>query len=195
MNPQKPHSDFVFDAEYVRGLQARAPGVTAHFLAHFTPLLNVKLRCALRCGDQVEDLRQETFRRVFEAINVKQALRDPARLPGFVAKVCQNVTAEYLRRRTPAPPECVTEPEDPHQDAEQLMLRELAARIVRDTMQRMCPRDREVLLMIFFEGADREAVSARFGVRADHVRLVIHRALARMRKEITIAHPWLERAA
>ena len=44
----------------------------------------------------MEDIRQETFLRVFQAIR-RNTIRDPARIGAFVNSVCNNVILEFGR--------------------------------------------------------------------------------------------------
>jgi len=69
-----------------------------HFAAYFSQLLQLKLRSAT-LPQAIEDVRQETFARVFSVLR-KDGLRQPERLGAFVNMVCNHVLFEHYRSTT-----------------------------------------------------------------------------------------------
>jgi RNA polymerase sigma-70 factor, ECF subfamily len=61
-----------FIGEYVKRLTERDVDTERHFVAHFSELLLIKLRKVLRSKQVIEDVRQETFLRVFAALRNKR---------------------------------------------------------------------------------------------------------------------------
>src|SRR6202453_480315 len=59
---------FEFDKEYVDRLRAGDARTEEHFVAYFGQLLRILLRARMLPPDRVEDLTQETFRRVLVAL-------------------------------------------------------------------------------------------------------------------------------
>ena len=57
-----------FDASYVESLCAGDFATQDHFVRYFTELLHLKLRSRLRSPQAIEDVRQETFARVFASL-------------------------------------------------------------------------------------------------------------------------------
>jgi DNA-directed RNA polymerase specialized sigma24 family protein len=89
-----------FDEEYVRNLTEGKPETERHFTAYFGNLILIKLRSRRLPAHVIEDIRQETFLRVFVTLRRKQGLQHPERLGAFVNSVCNNVFLEYLRSRS-----------------------------------------------------------------------------------------------
>src|SRR5256885_153642 len=69
---------FPFDQAYVEHLRDGDPPTEAHFVSYFEQLLKIKLRARMLAGDTVDDLRQETFRRVIVALRTQGGVRQPA---------------------------------------------------------------------------------------------------------------------
>jgi DNA-directed RNA polymerase specialized sigma24 family protein len=68
-------------------------------VAHFSPAVLLHLRARLPSDEFVQDLREETFRRVLRCFRGGNVMTDPASLPAFVHSICNNVTLEFLRAR------------------------------------------------------------------------------------------------
>ena len=86
-----------FDASYVESLCAGDFATQDHFVRYFTELLHLKLRSRLRSPQAIEDVRQETFARVFTSLRKGGVLRQPEKLGAFVNTVCNNVLFEHYR--------------------------------------------------------------------------------------------------
>ena len=56
-----------FDDSYLERLRAGDFRTQEHFVAYFSELIQLKLRSRLRSPQAIEDVRQETFARVFAA--------------------------------------------------------------------------------------------------------------------------------
>src|SRR5258708_26095301 len=85
--PQSP-----FNEEYVRKLATGDLETHKHFVSFFSGLLRVKLRTKLRSPELVEDVRQETFLRVFQSFSKETGgLQKPERLGAFINSTCNNV--------------------------------------------------------------------------------------------------------
>src|SRR5262245_1582090 len=78
---------YEFDTNYVRALMEGDRSIEDHFIAYFSDFLTLKLRSRLRCREAIEDVRQETFFRVFKVLRQK-GIEHPERLGGFVNSVC-----------------------------------------------------------------------------------------------------------
>ncbi len=86
-----------FDQFYVERLCAGDFRTEQHFVGYFSELIQLKLRSRVRSPQAMEDLRQETFARVFSALRSEQGVRQPERLGAFVNSVCNNVLLEHYR--------------------------------------------------------------------------------------------------
>ena len=87
---------YTFDASYISNLCAGDLPTQEHFFGYFSELLQLKLRSRLQSPHAIEDVRQETFVRVFSVLR-KGGLRQPERLGAFVNTVCSRVLSEHYR--------------------------------------------------------------------------------------------------
>ncbi len=86
-----------FDAIYVGNLCAGDRQTEEHFVRYFSELLQMKLRSKLQAPHAIDDVRQETFARVFKTLRRDGGLRQPECLGAFVNTVCNNVLLEQYR--------------------------------------------------------------------------------------------------
>lgn len=172
-----------FDEDYVRRLTDGDPATEQHFTRFFGDLLRIKLRHRLRTADAVEDVRQETFLRVFETLRRKGGVERPERLGAFVNSVSNNVMLELFRSqgRTTMMPEEGLEPAANEPDAEATLVTEERKQQVRRAMQNLPQKERDLLRMLFLEERDKDEVCRSFGVDRNYLRVLVHRATARLR--------------
>jgi RNA polymerase sigma-70 factor, ECF subfamily len=170
----------LFDEAYIRTLQNRDPETENHFVAYFSKAIQLKLRCRLRYQDLVDDVLQETFRRLFTYFRSGKTLNNPASLPAFVHKVCDNVMYEQLRfqKRHEYFEENAPEPLDPGPDPEDQVVTSQKRAGVRRILQLLPAKDQELLRRLL-EGQDRGAVCKALSVDRDYLRVLLHRALER----------------
>jgi RNA polymerase sigma-70 factor (ECF subfamily) len=179
----------IFDREYVDRLRNRDPETEAHFTLYFGNLLRIKLRRRLRSVQLIDDLRQETFLRVLTALR-QNGIEHPERLGAFVNAVCDNLLYELYRAESRSPkslPEHLDVP-DGHAGLSSTLVDEERKDQVRKVLQGLPPKDRSVLYMIFYEETDREEICRRFGVDREYLRVLVHRAKLRFRKELLNRH-------
>ena len=174
-----------FDAGYVDDLCAGDRRTQEHFAGYFTQLIQLKLGSRLHSPQAIEDVRQETFVRVFSVLR-KDGLRQPERLGAFVNSICNHVLLEYLR--TSSRGESLDEevrPELPAVGADALDM--VAARQIKDKVREilldLAPRDRSLLQAVFIEERDRDEVCREFGVDRDYLRVLLHRAKQEFKTE------------
>jgi RNA polymerase sigma-70 factor (ECF subfamily) len=175
----------VFDADYVSNLCAGNPQTQAHFVAYFSELLQIKLRGRLQSQQAIEDVRQETFTRVFSVLR-KDSLRQPERLGAFVNMVCNHVLSEHYRSSSGSESLDVEgRPELPDKAASALDV--VAAKQmkdkVREILKDLAPRDSSLLKAVFLEERDRDEVCREFGVDRDYLRVLLHRAKQEFKTE------------
>ena len=167
-----------FDESYVERLRAGDFRTQEHFVAYFTELIQLKLRSRLRSPQAIEDVRQETFTRVFAALHGGK-VRQPERLGAFVNSMCNNVLLEHYRASSRDTP---LEDED-QEDFPAIsvdLLGALAAKQIgekiREILEEMPERDRRLLREVFLEERDKDAVCRDFGVDRDYLRVLLHSA-------------------
>lgn len=191
-NHARPRQDLVrasFDRDYVERLQHRDPETERHFVDYFGKLLRIKLHSRLRNTQMVEDLTQETFLRVLNAIRRKDGIQSPEALGGYVNSVCNNLLFELNRCRSRA--EFITfeqfDPPDQSVSAESTLVTEESKELVRRVLEELPSKDRDLLRMVFYEDIDRGAICRNFRISPEYLRVLVHRAKARFREY------WLER--
>lgn len=167
-----------FDESYVERLQAGDFRTQEHFVAYFSELIQLKLRSRLHSPQAIEDVRQETFTRVFAALRGGK-IRQPDRLGAFVNSMCNNVLLEHYRASSRDSSLDDEEQQDfPATNVD--VLGAVAAKQmgekIREILEEMPERDRRLLREIFLEERDKDAVCNDFGVDREYLRVLLHRA-------------------
>ena len=187
---------FPFDADYVRRLTESDAETEQHFVGYFSPLLLSRLKQRLRSHEQLEDLRQEVFLRVFRSLRQRAGLRRPECLGAYVYSICNNVVLEYLRGKDKPEDwdERVEERRDPGACVERELVNEEQSRQMLSLMKRMTPKDRFLICAIFLDERDKDEVCREQGVRRDYLRVLLYRARKRFRQllaetQAATAHP------
>lgn len=147
-------------------------------MAYFSELIQLKLRSRLHSPQAIEDVRQETFTRVFAALRGGK-IRQPDRLGAFVNSMCNNVLLEQYR---------ASSRDSSLEDEEQMdfpaltvdVLGAIAAKQmsekIHEILEEMPERDRRLLREVFLEERDKDEVCRDFGVDRDYLRVLLHRA-------------------
>ena len=145
----------------------------------------------LQSRHAIEDVRQETFARVFAVLRKEGGLKNPERLGAFVNSVCNNVLFETYRssgRVESLDLEDRPEPRATGPDALAIVsARQMSAK-VREILLDMAPRDRFLLKAVFLEQRDREEVCREFGVDREYLRVLLHRAKQEFKTEYVKRH-------
>jgi RNA polymerase sigma-70 factor (ECF subfamily) len=177
---------FSFSADYVQSLCAGDRQAQEHFAAYFTQLLQLKLRSRLQSPQAIEDVRQETFARVFSALRKEGGLRQPERLGAFVNQICNHVLFEHYHSAGPVEsldvegrPEPVAEGADA---ADVVAARQIQFK-VHAILLKLAPRDRSLLKAVFLDERNRDEVCREFGVDRDYLRVLLHRAKQEFKTE------------
>jgi RNA polymerase sigma-70 factor (ECF subfamily) len=174
-----------FDAVYIENLCAGESQTQEHFVGYFSELLQLKLRSKLQSPQAIEDVRQETFARVFSVLR-KDGLRQPEQLGAFVNQVCNHVL--YEQYRTAGSSESLDvegRPEIPDKSATVVDI--VAARQMKDKVREILkgldPHDSSLLKAVFLDERDRDEVCREFGVDRDYLRVLLHRAKREFKAE------------
>src|SRR5437870_8860251 len=134
-----------FDENYVRRLAEGDRSIQEHFAAYFGDLLDIKLRARVRAPHVIEDIRQETLKRVLEALRRPRAIERPERLGAYVSSVCNNVMFEAFRnsrRHKEIGPELGMRA-DVRIDAEVLLVNQERRHVVEEVLAQLSKRDQE----------------------------------------------------
>src|ERR1051325_11033837 len=172
-----------FDRDYVERLRNGDVETERHFTEYFSKLLRIKLRARFCQAQTIEDLRQETFLRVLVALKSKNCLQSPESLGAFVNTVCQNLLFEFYRTKSRTQldlPDHLNIP-DERASTEAELVTEDRRRQVRQVLEDLPAKDRELLRLVFYEEADKDEICRRFSVDRGYLRVLVHRAKSRLR--------------
>ena len=167
-----------FDASYVERLTEGDPATETHFSGYFRNFLSLKLRARRLAISMAEDVQQETMLRVLKALRQGSGVSQPERFGAFVNSVCNNVMLEFLHKesRQPSALEPTADPADDRIDMDAGLVTQERKRAIADVLDGMGSKDREILRLVFFEEAQRDEVCLKLGVRAEYLRVLLHRA-------------------
>jgi len=168
-----------FDGPYLERLCSGDFSTEQHFVDYFSELIRLKLRSRVRSPQALEDLRQETFVRVFATLRSPARIRQPERLGAFVNSVCNNVLREHYRasaRDTSVEDEDTDNLSDTSGDVLTFLTRKELDEQVHLILEDLSERDRRLLREIFLEERSKDAVCQAFGVDRDYLRVLLHRA-------------------
>jgi RNA polymerase sigma factor (sigma-70 family) len=172
---------FSFDHEYITDLLKGDREIEKHFATYFSRDLDQWLRGKLRSSAAIEDIRQETLRRVLEMLH-RGILRRPNGLSSFVRGVCKRVMLEQWRKEAKLSlSEDIGDRWDESSNPEQALAAAESIGRLRTAMLALPPEARQLLSMLYFEERDRAEVSRCIGVNQNYLRVLIHRAILRLR--------------
>ncbi|MBI1791627.1 MAG: sigma-70 family RNA polymerase sigma factor [Acidobacteria bacterium] len=177
---------YSFTAEYVRKLKEGDAEASRHFTTYFSDLMLIKLRSQFRALDDINEVRQATFAKVIEIVQA-DGVCQPERFGAFVCGVCDNMVKEHRRRtgRTEQMPENCPEPPDRRVDIERELVSDATKKWVRKVlMELLSRRDRELITAIFLEEKDKDEVCRQYGVPREYLRVLLHRAVRRLQKQL-----------
>jgi RNA polymerase sigma-70 factor, ECF subfamily len=167
-----------FDEAYVERLRAGDFRTQEHFGAYFSALIQVKMRSRLQSREAIEDVRQETFARFFEALRAGKFLH-PERLGSYVNSICNHVLLEHYRggsRETPLEEDEYKELPGPAVDLLGVLVTHETGKKVQEILQQLSERDRRLLREVFLDERDKDEVCRDFGVDREYLRVLLHRA-------------------
>ncbi|HEX3091975.1 MAG TPA: sigma-70 family RNA polymerase sigma factor [Candidatus Angelobacter sp.] len=173
-----PVDFYSFDEEYLRRLGAHDPATEAHFVAYFSERLRITLRARGVDVSTIEDVRQETFCRVWVAIQ-SGSVNNPQGFGAYVYSVCKNVLSESRRDDSRNQHDSLEFNDVPDEKLglEELIQHQEHGELVRAILDQLPERDRHLLQARFFEDRDNEEVCGDFGVDRDYLRVLFHRAI------------------
>lgn len=175
-----------FDQTYLKRLIEGDSATEAHFIRHFGDVIRLTVLARVGSWRLVEDVRQETFLRVLQLLRRQGGLDRPERLGAFVYSVCRRVLAEHIREEAESRSAGQLGQSEPSYRMlldERLIRREHRREVAR-AMKDLAPVEREALRLVVLEERDRKEVGRRLGLSADYLRVVLHRAKARLRERL-----------
>jgi RNA polymerase sigma-70 factor (ECF subfamily) len=169
---------FSFDDAYLERLRNRDFQTEQHFVAYFTQLILIKLRSRMCSSQAIEDIRQETFVRVFKALGSEGGIRRGEGLGAFVNSVCNNVLQEFYRssaRTDPQGDQAVNVP-DKAVDLDGMLVSKETRERVHQVLARLPEKDRRLLKALFIDETAKDDICRDFGVDREYLRVLLYRA-------------------
>jgi RNA polymerase sigma factor (sigma-70 family) len=165
------------DAELVAATLAGERAAFEELLGRHAGRVRQLARRMLRPED-AEDVVQEALLQAFLGL---ERLRDPERFGSWLYGITLNLARMRLRRRDPPPFEADVA-QGPVSNGE-------ALEAVRDALDVLPPREREAVVLHYVEGLNTEEVAALLGARPGTVRVRLHRARRRLRRDLAALAP------
>ena len=166
------------DAELAALVASRESRAEAALFARFAKRVELYGRKHLGSQPAADDLVQQVMLIVLEAVRAGK-VEDPTKLASFVLGTCRNVTWDLRRavgrqqryeREVGSDEAAVSPPSMSERDVLRL----------RNCMGGLPEREMLVVRMTFLEDQTAEEVGARLGLSAGNVRVIRHRALAKL---------------
>jgi RNA polymerase sigma-70 factor (ECF subfamily) len=179
-----------FDAGFVTRLQQRDPEACTSLITALTPVLDARLRYRHRDPSVREDVRNETWYRVFCLLD-RGRVREPAQLGSFVRGVCDRVAQETRRKaRVTEPLDCIAmEPADRWPHLDKLLIEQERAAVLWRALMQLSEADRGLIVELHWEERDRRDLARERGVGNTVLNTRLCRALKRLRKLVLLPEP------
>jgi len=176
------HPLYRFDADYLRELRRGSSETIEHFVGYFSALVTRRLRTYRMSPGVIDDICQETLVRVLARLRHADGLRSPECLGAYVVAVARNVHREFCRagsRAESIPAEqqiCDSAP-----DPERRFMNNEVRRQIQRTLERLSPKDRQILVMALAEGRPRAEICRALNVKPAYLPVLLYRAKERFR--------------
>ena len=174
-----------FDSAYLERLRAGDFRTEQHFASYFGALIQIKLQSRGRSPEDIEDIRQETFSRVFKVLRSPNGIREPEKLGAFVNSTCNYVRNELyrtnLRTSTLDDENAAAEAPDPGPDALNQAMSSESRGLGEMVLEELPERDRRILRGVL-EERDKDEVCEELGVDRAYLRVLQHRATNSFKK-------------
>jgi RNA polymerase sigma-70 factor, ECF subfamily len=179
-----------FDAGFVTRLQRRDPEACTSLVTAFTPVLDARLRYRHRDPSIREDVRNETWYRVFCLLD-RGRVRKPDQLGSFVLGVCDRVAHESHRKaRATEPLHCIAmEPADRRPHLDKLLIEKERAAVLWRALMQLPEADRGLIVEMHWEERARRDMARERGIGNTVLNTRLCRALKRLRKQIVLPEP------
>ncbi|MGO4882230.1 MAG: RNA polymerase sigma factor [Bryobacteraceae bacterium] len=174
-----------FDAGFLTRLQQRDPEACTFLVSSLTPALEARLRCKLRDYGAIEDIRNETFYRVFCLVDGGR-IRTPEQLGSFVRGVCDRVAQESRRKRhaTEFLHDTVFEPRDCRPHLDQVLIDQERSDLVWREVMKLSEEDRRLIVEMHCEERDRCEMARTLGLTTSGLNVRLCRAMKRLRARV-----------
>jgi RNA polymerase sigma-70 factor, ECF subfamily len=177
------------EAALIRRLQAREASALAELYDRYGRLAYSLILRVVRDTGVAEDLVQETFLRVWNRVQGFDA--EKGAVGPWLLAVARNRAIDYLRSTTGRARNTLeletTEHPSLYSDMEKDLLVADKARRVKAAMEKLSPRQREVIELAYFEGLSQTEMAERMGQPLGTVKTWVRTALKNLRDELGAA--------
>jgi|HubBroStandDraft_2_1064218.scaffolds.fasta_scaffold433173_2 RNA polymerase sigma-70 factor (ECF subfamily) len=175
-----------FDAGFVTRLQRRDPETCAFLVSSLTPVLDARLRYKLRDQNDIEDIRNETFYRVFCLVDGGR-VRQPEQFGSFVRGVCDRVAQESRRKVCGTEPLAGLrmDPRDRQPRVDEVLADSERKALVWRAVAKLGEADRRLILELACEERDRCDLARERGLSAIGLNVRLCRAMKRLRAQLS----------
>ena len=179
-----------FDADFLTRLKQRDPDTCTYLVSSLSPALEARLRYKLRDHCTIEDIRNETFYRVFSLVD-SERVREPEQLGSFVRGVCDHVAQETRRKVRPTEPLAGAgiDPPDRRPHPDKLLAEKERRALVRREVMKLSEADRKLIMEMHFEGRDRCAMARDRGISVTGLNVRLCRAIKKLRVQVLAEKP------
>jgi RNA polymerase sigma factor (sigma-70 family) len=173
-----------FDADYVQELRNGSSETLEHFVEYVSGILARKFRKHGVAPGAIDDICQETLVRVLASVNSERGLRRPECLGAFAVSVGKNVHREFCRTVSRAGESSPNEDRlcDTAPDPERCALNGEVRQQIQQTLDRLSPTDRQILVMALMEDYPRLDICRMLNIKPAYLPVRLHRAKERFRK-------------
>jgi len=173
------------DTELAARLQSRDPQALAELYDRYGRIAYALIVRVVRDGALAEDLVQETFLRVWNRAQGFDAQRGA--LGPWLLAVARNRAIDYLRSSSGRERNAIELEEVDHPslfiDMERDILASDRVRIIRAALEKLTPKQREVIELAYFEGLTQTEMAQRMGEPLGTVKTWVRTALKNLREE------------
>lgn len=183
------------DRALVRECLAERPGAWERLVERFTPVIAVVARRTLRGralsprDEDIEDICENTLLAIVkDGYKLLGDYDDTYALSTFIGVIARTHAGRYVRRKRHATCdidaiEVGTGADD---DPADLCAREGLCALVRKGLQKLAPRDAEILKLFYFSNLDYQGIARAIGVKPNSVGAALHRARERLGRLLAI---------
>jgi len=177
------------EADLIARLQRRDPQALAELYDRYGRLAYSLILRVVRDTGVAEDLVQETFLRVWNRVQGFDAERGA--VGPWLLAVARNRAIDYLRSTTGRARNSLELEAAEHpalySDMEKDLLLSDKARRVKAALQKLSPKQREVIELAYFEGLSQSEMAERMGEPLGTVKTWVRTALKNLREELDAA--------
>lgn len=175
----------VFDGHYLERLRGGDVPTGEHFADYFSRLIRLKVGGRLTSRAAIEDVRQETFLRVWMALRKNEGIRQPERFGAFVSSVCNNVLREQHRKNVKedqAEEDSIATLPDTAIQMPEIVASAESQRHMGRVLASMPAKSRDLIQKVFFDECNKDEVCRELGVDRQYLRVLLHRAVRQFKQ-------------